>query len=176
LVFVFQVKLGAKFITQKIMSKEETLGEMVERRNKRLLRFFTIHGYDVRLVGDGQKPAVVLNEMVVLSCYVKNFDLHFTKSPFSDDIVKSFKLRHEVDVSQHELQEAIELCVHRPVYKIKLVGTDMFLVGFNYLNSEDAMGRYPVFAKFKPKVYFEKEYAAKLAESLNSEGYQLAVG
>lgn len=157
------------------MSREETLEEMVERRNKRLLRFFTSHGYDVRLVGDAQKPAVVLNEMAVLSCYVRNFDLHFTKEPFSDEIVKSFKLKNEIEASKHELQEAIELSTHRQVYKIKLTGSDMFLVGYNYLNSEDAIGRYPVFAKHKPKVYFDKEYAVKLAESLANDKYSIEI-
>lgn len=157
------------------MSREESLEEMVDRRNKRLLRFFTSHGYDVRLVGDSQKPAVVLNEIVVLSCFVKNFDLHFTKEPFSDEIVKSFKLKNEIEATKHELQEAIELSTHRPVYKANLAGTDMYLVGYNYLNSEDAMGRYPVFAKHKPKVYFDKEYAVKLAESLKQEGYDINI-
>ena len=157
------------------MSKEESLEDIVARRNKRLLRLFTQHGYDVRLVGDLQKPAVVLNEMAVLSCYVKNFDLHFTKEPFSSEIVKSFKLKDDCDVSNLELQEAIELSTHRPVYKIKLTGTDMYLVGYNYLNSEDAIGRFPVFAKYKPKVYFDKEYAVKLADSLINEKYSVEI-
>jgi len=157
------------------MSKEESLEDIVDRRNKRLLRLFTLHGYDVRLVGDSQKPAVILNEMAVLSCYVKNFDLHFTKEPFSSEIVKSFKLKDDCDVSNLELQEAIELSTHRPVYKIKLSGTEMYLVGYNYLNSEDAIGRYPVFAKHKPKVYFDKEYAVKLADSLINEKYSVEI-
>jgi len=157
------------------MSREETMEEMVARRNKWLLRFFTMHGYDVRIVGDAQKPAVVLNDMAVLSCYVKNFDLHFTKEPFSDEIVKSFKLKSEMEASKHELQEAIELSTHRPAYKIKLTSTDMFLVGYNYLNSEQSLGRYPVFAKYNPKVYFDKEYAVKLAESLKQEGYDISI-
>ena len=42
------------------MSREETLEEMVTRRNKLLLRFFTVHGYDVRIVGDAQKPELLL--------------------------------------------------------------------------------------------------------------------
>src|ERR1035437_4853495 len=112
------------------MSKEETLEEMVDRRNKRILKLFTMHGYNIRLVGDAQKPAVVLDEMVVLSCYVKNFDLYFTKEPFSDEVVKSFKLRDDNEVTNLELQEAIELSTHRPVYKIRFKGTELFLVGF----------------------------------------------
>ena len=113
--------------------------------------------------------------MAVLSCFVKNFDLHFTKEPFSDDIVKSFKLKNDIEVTKLELQEVIEQCAHRPVYKIKLIGTDLFLVGYNYLNSDDSMGRYPVFALHKPKVYFDKEYAVKLVESLSHENYSLEI-
>jgi hypothetical protein len=158
-----------------IMSKEETLEEMVARRNKRILQLFTKHGYNIRLVGDAQKPAVVLDEMVVLSCYVRNFDIHFTKEPFGDEIVKSFKLTSDSDVSNLELQEAIELSTHRPVYKIKLTGTELFLVGYNYLNSEDGVGRYPVFAKHKPKVYFDRDYAVKLVESLSNEKYSIEI-
>jgi hypothetical protein len=157
------------------MSKEETIDEMVARRNKRILRLFTMHGYNIRLIGDAQKPSVVLDEMAVLSCYVQNFDLHFTKEPFSDEIVKSFKLTSDNEISKLELQEAIELSSHRPVYKIKLTGTEMFLVGYNYLNSEAGLGRYPVFAKHHPKVYFDKEYALKLAESLRNDNYSIEI-
>jgi hypothetical protein len=153
------------------MAREESLQEIVKRRNKRLLTFFTTHGLNVRIVGDDQKPSVVLDESYVLSCYVKNFDLHFTKEPFSDEIVKTFKLKNEVEVTKLELLETIQLCAHRPAYKIQLSGTELFLVGFNYLNSEDAMGRYPVFGKFKPKVYFDKEYAKNLIDSLMKESY-----
>jgi len=157
------------------MSKEETLEEIVARRNKRILKLFTMHGYNIRLVGDAQKPSVVLNDMAVLSCYVKNFDLHFTKEPFSDEIVKSFKLNSDSEVSNLELQEAIELSTHRPVYKIRLTGTEMFLVGYNYLNSEESVGRYPVFAKHKPKVYFDREFVVKLADSLRDEKYPIEI-
>jgi hypothetical protein len=157
------------------MAREESLEDIVKRRNKWLLSFFTVHGLDVRIVGDVQKPAVILNGTYVLSCYVKNFDLHFTKEPFSDDIVKSFKLKSESEVSKLELLEAIELCSHRPVFKIKLSGLELFLVGYNYLDSENAIGRYPVFAVHNPKVYFDLDYASKLAESLNEENYQVVI-
>jgi hypothetical protein len=157
------------------MSREETLEEIVTRRNKWLLRFFTANGYDVRIVGDAQKPTIVLDEMVVLSCHVKNFDLLFTKEAYSEEIVKSFRLKADVDVSKLELQEAIELSTHRQAYKIRLVGTDLFLVGYNYFNTDDDNGRYPVFAKHKPKVYFDKDYAIRLAESLQNENYVLEI-
>jgi hypothetical protein len=157
------------------MRKNETLEEMVARRNKRLKSLFSRNDVNVRLVGDDQKPAVIMDESVVLSCYVKNFDLHFTQEPFSDEIVKTVKLKHDPEITRLELQEVIELCKHRPVYRIVLKGTELYLVGYNYLNSEDSVGRYPVFAKHKPKVYFDKSYAEKVAVNLGDEGYSVDI-
>ena len=158
-----------------MVRKNESLEEMVARRNKRLKSLFSRNGIHIRLVGDENKPAVIRDEAVVLSCYVKNFNLHFTKEPFSDEIVKTIKLKQEPDISKYELIEVLEICKHRPVYKLKLAGTDLFLVGYNYLNSEDAVGRYPVFAKHKPKVYFDFEYAQSVADNLRSEGYTITI-
>lgn len=157
------------------MRKNETLEEMVARRNKRLKNLFSRNDVNVRLVGDDQKPAVIMDESVVLSCYVKNFDLHFTLEPFSDEIVKTVKLKHDPEITRLELQEVIESCKHRPVFRVLLQGTDLFLVGYNYLNSEDSVGRYPVFAKHKPKVYFDKSYAEKVAVNLADEGYTIDI-
>ena len=157
------------------MRKNETLEEMVTRRNKRLKSLFQKCGVNVRLVGDENKPAVIQDESTVLSCYVKNFNLHFTKEPFSDEIVKTVKLKQEPDITRFELLEVLEICKHRPVYKLKLMNTDLFLVGYNYLNSEDAVGRYPVFAKHKPKVYFDFEYAQSVADNLRTDGYQINI-
>ena len=157
------------------MRKNESLEEMVARRNKRLKSLFSRNGINIRLVGDEQKPAVIRDESVVLSCYVKNFDLHFTKEPFSDEIVKTVKLKHDPDITQYELEEVLQICKHRPVYKLRLTGSDLYLVGYNYLNSEDAVGRYPVFARHKPKVYFDFEYAQSVAENIRSDGYKIDI-
>ena len=155
--------------------KDETLEEMVARRNKRLKSLFSRNGLNVRLVGDDQKPAVIMDESVVLSCYVKNFDLHFTQEPFSDDIVRTVKLKHEPEITRMELQETIEGCKHRPVYRVRISDSELYLVGYNYLNSEDSVGRYPVFAKHKPKVYFDRSYAEKVADNLVEEGYDIEI-
>jgi hypothetical protein len=157
------------------MRKNESLNEMVKRRNKRLLNLFTTNGLSVRLVGDENKPAVILNETTVISCFVKNFDLFFTSEPFSNDIIKTVKLKQDPEITHYELHETLDMCTHRPVYKIKLKETDLFLVGYNYLNSEDAVGRYPVFAKHRPKVYFDFNYAQEVADNLVGDGYTIDI-
>lgn len=158
-----------------MMRKNETLEEMVARRNRRLVTVFTSNGVNVRLVGNPEKPAVVQDESVLLSCFVKNFNLYFTKEPFSDEIIKAVKLKSEPEITRYELIETLDMCKHRPVYKVKLAGTDLYLVGYNYLNQEDSVGRYPVFARHKPKVYFDINYANNVAENLKNDGYDMEV-
>ena len=155
--------------------RAESLEDMVARRNKRLKRLFTENGFDIRLVGDEQKPAVILDEKIVLSCFAKNFDLYFTKEPFSDDIVLHVKLTKEITVNQYDIQQAIDASVHRQIYKIKLMDTDLFLVGYNYLNQEDSVGRYPVFARHKPKVYFSYEKAEEIFKLLEQDNYTIEI-
>lgn len=155
------------------MRRKESLVEMVIRRNKRLVSLFTRNGISVRLVGDPEKPAVIKNEETVLSCFVKNFNLFFTREPFSDDIVKTIKLKHEPEMNKYELEQILESCRHRHVFKLRLHGTNLFLAGYNYINSEDAIGRYPVFARHKPKVYFDKNYAENIANNLKQDDYQI---
>src|SRR5665647_2989359 len=118
------------------MRKNESLEEMVTRRNKRLKGLFSRFGINVRLVGDDNKPAVIKDEQIVLSCYVKNFDLHFTKEPFSDEIIKTVKLKQEPEITKFELLEVLELCVHRPVFKVKLESSDLS-VSYTHLRAHE---------------------------------------
>jgi hypothetical protein len=37
------------------------------------------------------------------------------------------------------------------------------------------VGRYPVFAKHKPKVYFDRTYAEKVAVNLQDDGYEIEI-
>jgi hypothetical protein len=158
------------------MLREDTLDDVIQHRNKLLLNFFTANGINARLTGEDQKPYVVYNEAVLLSCYVKNFELYFVKEPNSNDIVRSFKLNNQVGNLTHELLETIGLCSHRPVYKIKLESPDnFFLVGFNFRTENHISVKYPVFAKHKPNMYFNKEYAANLVETLVEENYPVVL-
>lgn len=101
--------------------------------------------------------------------------MHFTREPFSDEIVKTVKLKHDPEITRFELQEVIEACKHRPVYRVKHSGTDLFLVGYNYLNSEDAVGATLCLPEINPKVYFDLSYAEKVLESLTEEGYPIEI-
>jgi hypothetical protein len=157
------------------MAKSESMDEMVARRNKRLMNIFNSNNIQIRLIGDPHKPAIIKDECTLLSCYVKNFDLHFTKEPFSDEVVKTIKLKQEPEITKFELEDIIECCKHRPVFKIHLINSGLYLVGYNYLNQEDGEGRYPVFAKYKPKIYFDMSFAESVLKGLEEEGYPVEI-
>ncbi len=159
------------------MNRSEPLMKVVKRRNEKLRKFFAENGFNVRLIGDPQKPAMVMNEEILLSAYVKNFYLHFTKEPFSDEIVSTYKLYYQVAIDRNELQQTLDACTHRKAYKIKLADVEptLYLVGYNFIDRDNEVGRYPVFGPYKPKVYFKKEFALKRASEISKEGYNLEV-
>jgi hypothetical protein len=151
--------------------------KVVKRRNDKLKKLFAENGFNIRLIGDPQKPAIVMNEDILLSAFVKNFYLHFTKEPFSDEIVNTIKLYYQVTINKNELEQTIDACEHRKVYKIKLanVEPELYLVGYNFLDKDNEVGRFPVFGPHKPKVYFKEEFAVKRANEISKEGYNLEV-
>jgi hypothetical protein len=153
------------------MNSSNVTEKVIKRRNNRLLSLFVNYDYKVRLLGDENKPAVILDEQYKLTCYVKNFDLHFYRSEEDNTVISTIKLTDIPQVDKRELAHILELCQPAKIYKIHLKGSkpSLFLTGWNYLNKEDSIGRYPVFAAHRPKIYFEVEYAKMTLESISSE-------
>lgn len=157
-------------------NKYEDLKSLVKRRNRRLLAMFKHNGFNVRLIGDPQKPAVIWDEEYCISGYAKNFDFYFTSQPFDGEIVKMVKLTENITANRAEIEEALDRAEHRKVYKILLDGTsDLYLVGYNYIDPDNSVGRYPVFAKHKPKIYFTEDKAVEISDSLKEIGYFVSV-
>lgn len=156
-------------------NKYEDLKSLVKRRNKRLLTLFKHNGFNVRLIGDPQKPAVIWDEEYCISGFAKNFDFHFTSQPFDGEVIRTVKLTENVTSVRAEIEEALESAEHRKVFKVVLENTPLFLVGYNYIDPDNSVGRYPVFAQHKPKIYFTEDKAIEISESLLELGYKVSV-
>ncbi len=152
---------------------------MLERRNARFLQFFKENDFEeTRLIGDPEKPALLFKEQEVLSCYVHNFELRLMDKPFSDNVIETIKLNgYNTDDVQEMLQAWYETYEHRKVYKIRFMDSTLFLAGYNFLvrKKENPEGRYPVFARHHPKVYFSLEKAQEISEELDKAGYKVEV-
>lgn len=150
--------------------------EKIRSRNKKLLSFFTSKGLNVRIVGE-KEPMIILDDKLLLSCFINGTTLHFLQSPGSGNVVKSINLSKEIFFTDFELNEVLNTCTHMPVYQLRMTNTDLKLVGFNNTDEDEGerTKRYPVFALHRPFIYTDLEKARKVHESLINQGYNVEI-
>ena len=141
------------------------------RRNRRATAIFAEAGMNVRIVGDEQKPNFILDDKYRLSIYASNFLLRFKKKFDDDDHFAEVNL-DDANFSADYVRGLVEQGEKRPIWKIGYK-EDLFLVGYNYKNQDKAEGRYPVFARFTPKMMYEMTYAQKIVDELRMDGYEV---
>lgn len=150
----------------------EELRNIVRRRNKRLLFAFSALSDQIRIIGDPETPAVIFNNEMVLSVYVANFILHLTDAPVRGRKLRSEKLLDGFRFTVDEIMEYIRSANHRKVYRIYHKDSDLYLAGWNFRDKENRDGKYPVFARQNPKLYFTKEKAKEVLGLLDEIHYE----
>lgn len=169
---------------RKRIQKKESMDQIIERRNKRLLSFFH-HYFDqdrVKIHGDKNKPAIILDDKFVLNCYAHNFDLIFTDKDFKGNSLYTIKLQqkpYQEYLGEKEFFHWIDGYEHRQCYYIQVKGTKLRLSGYNFKdknpeNKEDG-NKYPVFSEFNYKLYFTKEYADEIIKDYSSKTLNLEI-
>ena len=152
--------------------------EFVSKRNKRLEQFFRANGFDhhdIRVIGNENHPAVLFQDSFILPCYVHNFELRWTDKQYDGNIIKTYKLTHETLNVREELNELIKTGDLKKVHKISSTNSNLYLIGWNYLDKENKAIKFPVFGRFSPKVYHTMEKAGEIAEELQKQGYSCRV-
>ena len=164
----------------KKQNNKEQLSDIVVRRNKRLSEFFKLLGLNVKLIETAKSinnPPMVLNDEFILNAYVHNFELRFTDSPNQGNVLYTVKLTEKPLFDKNRILAAINDYEKRPIYKIYLKNVEptLYLTGYNFLNKDEKLGRYPVFSSYQPKLYFHEDKAQEICEELNSNGYSSSV-
>jgi hypothetical protein len=163
---------GKKF-DKKFTGKKLEANDVTERRNKLLIKFFRLIDLPVRLIGDDDKPEMLYNEEVILNATVNNFELNFTDSPTSNNVVYTVKLNENPRFDKNRILQFLTEYKARAIFKVALKTTPkLYLAGYNFLNKEEKLGRYPVFSGYNPKIYFTEEKAKEIVKELISDGYQ----
>lgn len=151
------------------------LSGIIQKRNRRLQKFFSSKNLDVRLHGDAQNPLMVLCGCVGLSAYVKNFDLLFLNQPNQGEVVMTFKLTDIVQGTREEIVNWLQSYPQMPLYRIQFAKSNLWLCGFNFSDREKRLGRYPVFAREDSHLYKRKDYAQEIWEMLQDDGYNATI-
>ena len=107
------------------------------RRNARLLDYFKFLGLNVRLKGNENNPAVILNDTKILSCFVKNFELNFTTKRsfgeimFTVNLEKPNKTVKEVRPENiSDVYHWLKTAEHESLIAIKVKGTNLKFSGY----------------------------------------------
>lgn len=148
---------------------------VVEKRNALLREFFVTRGLDVELTGDAENPMIVLGHAVSLAAYVKNFDLIFLDKPYDGTVTQIFSLKDDVDVTREEVLELIQYSVHTGLLRIQEKKSGYLLAGYNFKDSQNRRGRFPVFARDMCIFYKTLERANEMCAILKDDGYLVEV-
>ena len=154
----------------------------VKKRNKRLEEFFknAMPNRVIRIIGDENSPAVVIDFEYILSCYVNGFKLHFQKENKGEDVFTISLAKEVLEYNESQFFSWYEDSTHRKIYRIRLrcphvSQPDLFLSGWNFRNKIDKEGKYPVFSEYEPKVYFKLETAEDIDVELCLSGYDIEI-
>ena len=148
------------------------------RRERRLKILFKNLQIPIRLIGNPNSPAMLIKDSIVISAFVKNFDIIFTDIPSQGVYLLRIKLTHK-NINDKDIlgsiYQALLISEHKKTYRIQLnnTPTKMYLSGYNFLDKKTDYGRYPVFSQINPKVYFQKEIAEDTILKIqnNDKGY-----
>jgi hypothetical protein len=157
--------------------QKENLEDVIERRNLRIKQFFELCKIQIRLIGDKNTPAIIIDDSYVLNCYVHNFELRFTDQVIQGNIVYTVKLTEKPNFDKNKVMSCINDFEKRKVFKIQVNNSNpkLYLSGYNFLDKIKKDGRYPVFSSYIPKVYFSKEKAEEIVNTLSNDGYDLVI-
>ncbi len=143
-------------------------------------RFFPNN--NIRIVGDINKPNVVIDFEYSLACYCKNFDLMFLDKVDQGNVLFTVKLNNSYIYDISKINNWLQNSQHKKLFKVALkISSDqseqptLFVSGWNYLDKENKTGKYPVFSEYEPKVYFTQEKAKEIARELTENNYQVEV-
>ena len=148
-----------------------------QSRNQMALDIFTRNGFAVKLKGSDDSPMFILEDRLLISCFVNGNSLYFRTSPDSGEISRSIRLNGDAFITKYEISELIEKSEHLPVYRIQDIKTQMYLVGYNYFESRESFSdeRYPVFANHNPYIYLNPSKVEMEIKELNENGYNVKI-
>jgi hypothetical protein len=154
-----------------LIEEASTDKEIIIRRNERLKLFFDkIFDQRYLIIGDPNKPSVIYlpkeGPSRCVSCFVHNFTLVFTSEPFNGEHLYSVTLNNK-NIKYPEKSKVIEVinsAQHKTVFRIKVKNTPLYLSGYNFTDKADYETKYPVFAPFGEKIYFNINHAIDIID------------
>lgn len=147
----------------------------ISERNQKLINFISGLGLGIHILDLPEKPKLISADYKWwMNGYVKNFHIILTNKEWDAEEI----LKCRVDANPADFREKFAewmiMYEHKRIYT--LVSSDypdLFVTGFNHHDKINKRSPFPVFAKFFPLIYYEKDKAEDVANRFSE--YNLIV-
>ena len=144
-------------LNKQFPNRVETKREVVERRNEYLAHFFHKVQMDINIIGNPQHPIIIIEGCYRLSAFVHNFNIHFLSEIKNGVVLRIYKLKKGAFISDRDFCELLKQMKNKRLYRVRFANKELFLAGYNHMKIAGISHKYPVFAKHRYKVYFNKD-------------------
>ena len=151
----------------------------ISERNGYLIALLNALDLGIHVVNFPHKPKLLSADYEwCLSGYVRNFHLILNPEEYTKKVVAEIKLKPIEKMG--DLQEIKSMFLdwmvnnlHKRIYTIVNAEAKMFVTGFNHHNKILKKNPYPVFARYDPIIYFDRNEAENVVEAFNQ--YELKI-
>jgi len=148
----------------------------ISERNGYLISLIAELNLGIHIVDLPHKPKFLsADSKMSLRGYVHNFNLILNGA--GDDIFYQVKLKslHKMNVEEIRIKfiDWMTMFEHTRVFTISLNDTGLFITGFNHHNKILKKNPYPVFARYSPILYYDKDRAESVIDRFDD--YKLSI-
>lgn len=135
--------------------------EGISERNQKLINFISGLHLGIHIIDLPEKPRFVSpNYQYLLHGFVKNFKIILNNQEFNGEVILECRVDADPELHREKFVEWMSMYEHKRIYTLKY--GDLFLSGFNHHNKIEKTNPYPVFSRFFPHFYYEREKAEEL--------------
>lgn len=147
----------------------------ISERNQKLINFISRLNLGIHILDLPEKPKFISPHYTHwYNGYVKNFDIILMDKEWDGNIILKCRVDSDPEQYRERFVEWMSFYEHKKIYT--LVSNDypdLFICGFNHHDKINRTSPYPVFAKFFPHIYYDKEKAEDVARKFSE--YNLIV-
>lgn len=122
---------------------------------------FSFYNLNIRMLSGITMPALILDNTIALSCFIKENNLILLNQPKAGNEVYRIDLS---DDNYYHLEEIINTWItqfeHRKLFKVSLSGTELSYCGFHEFKNK----KYPIFSVINNSVFFSKKRAQEILD------------
>lgn len=149
--FQYNKRYFSELKKRQFPNKDESIFDYLIRREQLFYEKLYLP-FNLKLTGNPEKPALILNDTYNVSGYLNGFTLLIFDSPDKDaNILLKYNLDNR-QLPKSVFQKYVSEGIHKAVYKIRHE-SGLYLSGRNFIDKLNNRGSYPVYSEHNPLLF-----------------------